>query len=1042
MTNKLFVLTLCILVSFISQSTHCRGNDRPNVLMILVDDLKPTLGCYGDTTAITPNIDSLAARSLRFDQAYCNQAVCAPSRFTLMLGSHSTSSGLYDLGSQLRQRLADAVTLPQHFATHGGYRTESLGKVFHIGHGNNGDPESFSVPHFKEKVIEYADPKSTDGGKLTREEAYFTNQMLDRIGSLPRGAAFEAPDVDDTAYADGRVAQETVQRLKAAKQRLTNNKSPFFIAAGFVRPHLPFSAPRKYWDLYDPSTLPMPKFEELPANAPPIAGKRGGEISNYSPVPTDRTNSFDDALKRQLIHGYYASTSYVDAQIGKVLNALKELDLEENTIVVLWGDHGFHLGDHGIWTKHTNYEEATRIPLLIAAPGITAPGSTTKHLAESVDIYPTLAELANLPKPSGPQSIDGISLVPVLRNPATRLRNHAYHVYPKKKLGRALRTARHRFVQWKSLEDPNAAIDIELYDYELDPFETKNIAAESPQLVEEFEAILATYPAPVDSQGRSTSTISTRSISEGHLPKSVQALEGTSPLIAGTAFEITGDVNKHSKQGVIVAQGGREQGFAIHLVEGSLHFDIRVNGEVTQVFSPAPLPDSFQFRATLNESNIELAVNGKKVAELRSPGFIPIQPKDPLSIGRDVLSAAGNYEAPNECKELSLGSLTISVLPASPEFPSNNPKKPAPAMPRPSEIERRPKPTMDAETIRLGLKTHDRALFIKSGWIRDPYITLGPDGYYYLTGTQAREDDPREFTDPYNKGLGDDSIVGNQVRVWKSPDLIDWDYVGAIYSVSDTHAARTKAFQPEPLIWAPELHWIGKRWALVHCPQKHASLAVSQNRSLQGPWTHPMQERFGQRHDPSLFLDDDGTRYLLWGNTWLARLNNDLEDYASEPIRLDPAGSRPGPSGNEINRIGHEGATMLKIGNKYVHIGTAWSTDRMRSGSYNLYYCVAENIAGPYGPRQFAGRFLGHGTPFQDRDGQWWCTAFFNGDVPPLPREGIQQRDLRDTAQTINEQGVTIVPMDFYVELNDAVVFRAKDPDYSTPGPDEAQKFF
>ncbi|MDG2223187.1 MAG: sulfatase-like hydrolase/transferase, partial [Rubripirellula sp.] len=198
------------------------ASDHPNVLLILVDDLKPVLGCYGDPIAKTPNLDRLAESGMRFDLAFCNQAVCAPSRFTLMLGSHSTSTGLYGLNSQLRQVIPDAVTMPQYFASHG-YRTESLGKVFHIGHGNQGDPDSFSVPHFHDKVIEYLDPASTDGGKLTREEAYFTNQKLDQIRSLPRGAAFESPDVADTDYADGRVSVETIKRLQAAKQRRSND---------------------------------------------------------------------------------------------------------------------------------------------------------------------------------------------------------------------------------------------------------------------------------------------------------------------------------------------------------------------------------------------------------------------------------------------------------------------------------------------------------------------------------------------------------------------------------------------------------------------------------------------------------------------------------------------------------------------------------------------------------------------------------------------------------------------------------------------------
>lgn len=465
----------------------------PNVLLLLVDDLKPALGCYGDALAATPSIDRLAARGMRFDLAYCNQAVCAPSRFTLMLGSHSTSTGLYGLGSRLRETLPDAVTLPQHFARHG-YRTESLGKVFHIGHGNLGDPESFSVPHFPEKVIEYLLPESTDGGQLTREEAYFTNRELDRIGSLPRGAAFEAPDVPDAAYADGRVALEAVRRLRAAAE---SPDTPFLMAVGFARPHLPFSAPARYWSLHDPAMFPLPEREDLPEGAPGVAGKRGGEITNYAPVPTDPNAAFPDDLKRKLIHGYYASTSYVDAQIGVVVDELDRLGLAERTIIVLWGDHGFHLGDLGIWTKHTNYEQANRIPLVIVAPGTVHPGTSTRQLAESVDIFPTLAELAGLPLPDGPQPIDGVSLVPVLRDPSARVRDHAFHAYPKAKLGRAIRTERYRLVEWTAPAPRAPAREVELYDYAEDPGESRNLAAERPDIVGELEAILATYPAPV-----------------------------------------------------------------------------------------------------------------------------------------------------------------------------------------------------------------------------------------------------------------------------------------------------------------------------------------------------------------------------------------------------------------------------------------------------------------------------------------------------------------------------------------------------------------
>ncbi len=490
----LFCSLVVTLPAVVTTTVQAEPAGPPNVLLILVDDLKPALGCYGDRAARTPHIDALAARGMRFNMAYCNQAVCAPSRFTLMLGSHSTSTGLYGLGSQLREILPAAVTMPQYFARHG-YRTESLGKVFHIGHGNQGDPKSFSVPHFKDKVIEYLEPASTDGGKLTREEALFTNQKLGQIRSLPRGAAFEAPVAKDSDYADGRVAAETIRRLQAAKERRQQEGTPFFITAGFVRPHLPFSAPKKYWNLFDPDKLPQPKNEKTPIEAPAVAVKKGGEITAYKPVPA--AGKISDSLKRKLIHGYYASSSYVDAQIGKVLQELKRLQLADNTIIVLWGDHGFHLGDLGIWTKHTNYEQANRIPILVVAPGVTTPGNSTGQLAETVDIFPTLADLAGLPAPEVPQSIDGISLVPVLKDANARVRDHAFHAYPRKLLGRAIRTDRYRLVEWRNPGQPLTTAQYELYDYEQDPNETRNHASQQPEVVKQLAAKLAKYPEAV-----------------------------------------------------------------------------------------------------------------------------------------------------------------------------------------------------------------------------------------------------------------------------------------------------------------------------------------------------------------------------------------------------------------------------------------------------------------------------------------------------------------------------------------------------------------
>lgn len=465
-------------------------NNPPNVLLILVDDLKPALGAYGDNIAVTPEMDKLSESGMRFDRAYSNQAVCAPSRFNLMLGSRSTSTGIYHFGRNFRDFYPDAVTLPQFFKENG-YHSESMGKVYHVGHNTYDDQESWSVPHHHELLIEYQDAEST-GGKFTREEALFKNFSWDYALSLSRGAAWESPDVEDEAYADGRIAQRAIERLRTLNEK---PDQPFFLAVGFARPHLPFSAPLKYWEMYDPDTLPLPEVETEPGGAPDYAGKRDGEIVQYDPLPhSSESDPFPEDLTRKLIHGYYASTSYVDAQIGKVIDELDKLGLDENTIVVLWGDHGFHLGELGIWTKHVNYELANRIPLIISVPGFTS-GSSTMQLAESVDIYPTLAELAGLPQPENSQPMNGTSLLPVLQDPDERVRDYAYHAFDRgRRMGRAIRTEQYRLVEWKEIGAAPETAEMELYEYSSGQVETENIVGEQPDIVEELRSILDQQP--------------------------------------------------------------------------------------------------------------------------------------------------------------------------------------------------------------------------------------------------------------------------------------------------------------------------------------------------------------------------------------------------------------------------------------------------------------------------------------------------------------------------------------------------------------------
>lgn len=435
---------------------------RMNVLFIAVDDLKPALGCYGDQLAVTPNIDRLASRSLLFNRAYCQQAVCSPSRYGVMTGKRPDTLGIYDLATHLRTNHPDVVTLPQAFMK-AGYHAEGMGKVFHTTNGNRDDVASWSVP-------------SWDSGRGNRPAARAKPAPAGQTRQQARkakGRAFAVMEEADEELPDGKIASRAIQRLGELK----GQDKPFFLAVGFHKPHLPFRAPKKYWDMHDPAKLKLATTTALPKDAPPFVGNGSGELRNYDGMP--EKGPFDDALARQLIHGYYAAASFTDAQVGRVLEALEKEGLAQNTIVILWGDHGWHLGDHGMWTKHTNFEQATRAPMMIHVPAMKSAGAKTDALVEFVDIYPTLCELAGVAAPAG---LEGVSMAPLLEDPKRAWKTAVFHQYPRTVrgqgpgMGRSIRTERYRLTDWTVAGKEFSAV--ELYDLVEHPEETVNLAAD------------------------------------------------------------------------------------------------------------------------------------------------------------------------------------------------------------------------------------------------------------------------------------------------------------------------------------------------------------------------------------------------------------------------------------------------------------------------------------------------------------------------------------------------------------------------------------
>jgi len=452
---------------------------QPNVLFIAVDDLRPEIGCYGATHMKTPHMDALAAAGMVFERAYCQVAVCNPSRASLLSGARPDTTGVLDNQHFMRPNMPDVVSLPQHFKNHG-YTSLSLGKVFHHSEREPGDdPLSWSEPAWYH-------------GKPYRH--WFTKESLDYVAKLKalpkdkqpkqlRAAPFEAADEPDDVYPDGQTALKAIETL----QRLKSDGKPFFLAVGFVKPHLPFTCPQKYWDLYPAESVQLASNAQRPKDAPEPAFHNNYELRSYGTVPAN--GRIPDAMALNLIRGYRACVSFMAAQLGRVMEELDRLGLLESTIVVLWGDHGYHLGENGVFTKMTNFELGTRSPLIVSVPGMKTAGQQSKALVELVDLYPTLAELSALPLP---KHLEGTSFVPLLNDPNREWKKAAFSQYlrPGKPpyIGRSIRAAAWRYTEWHDLKGKLAGT--ELYD----DTESKNLAAH-PQHAETLKQLAAQLKA-------------------------------------------------------------------------------------------------------------------------------------------------------------------------------------------------------------------------------------------------------------------------------------------------------------------------------------------------------------------------------------------------------------------------------------------------------------------------------------------------------------------------------------------------------------------
>lgn len=495
MKIKIFLLILLFTISTIGIAQE---NSTPkNILFIAVDDLKPMLNVYGENQMHTPNFDRLAEMGVIFENAHVQQAVCGPSRASIMTGMYPDRTKVWDLHTDFRESAPELLSMPEYLIAQG-YETTATGKIYHQGSTSGGhDAKSWSIPYVKPTNYDpkygepafgaYQNPETKAAFAQIEKEA--KEKGITKSGKIRAYAlkklrpSAESADVSDEAYNAGLYTIQTLKNI----EKIQKTGKPFFVGVGYQKPHLPFVAPKKYWDLYKREDIALAEFQELSEGTPDIAYHSFGELRAYSDIDNNLTigDRINEDKQRELVHGYMACISYIDAQIGKLLDGLEEKNLLNNTVIVLWGDHGYHLGDHTLWNKHSNFEQATRIPLMFAGPGVEK-NIKVKNPVELVDVFPTLFDLAGVEIPN----LDGKSLVPLLDNndKTTIYVDYAISQYRrhKEKMGYSLRTERYRYTEWhdegyrsyKPYEE-STIVARELYDYEVDPLETKNLVDEA-----------------------------------------------------------------------------------------------------------------------------------------------------------------------------------------------------------------------------------------------------------------------------------------------------------------------------------------------------------------------------------------------------------------------------------------------------------------------------------------------------------------------------------------------------------------------------------
>lgn len=596
---------------------------RPNVLLVFVDDLRPMTRDYGHPQMKTPNFDRLARSGMRFENAYCQVPTCGASRASLFTSIYPTVERFPNFYTWAERDAPGRPTLPQRFRE-AGYTTISNGKVFH--HQRDTQDRSWSEPAWRPDINGRTFYNDATAEFMETQSDTRRRRNGGRVKKLPM---FEPGLVDPLETVDGKIAQKTMDDL----ERLSEQDSPFFVACGFAKPHMPFYAPAPAWDPYPLGSIDIAAHRERPVPTPnSMRQVREQYAYSFMTPDLDRRLTYNsDAFHKQMRRGYYACVSHADDLLGRILDKLTQLGLDDNTYVLVLGDHGFLLGEHNEWAKNQLLPNALRTAMWMRGPGVAENAAAETHV-EFADIYPTLCEAASIEYDA--KAINGRSFADVLQKPSSEHRDHAYTRFEQ---GDAITTDDYYYALWQPAEGKEEAL---LIDRKKDPQGVHNVSGQAAYADAEAE-LRQKVLAKIERAGRIDTPVKKVSMAQ------LRANRSNSPLVQGRSLTLEATLQSPAPEGVVISHGGLLFGYSLHFREGRAVLSVRQERELTELVAERAVAGKFSVTAKLDADSMSLAIDGEQVASMESPGLLNRQPMAKLSIGEDAGDNVGDYEGPN-----------------------------------------------------------------------------------------------------------------------------------------------------------------------------------------------------------------------------------------------------------------------------------------------------------------------------------------------------------------------------------------------------------